>query len=45
MERALRNDVYLNNPTNAAYWHHHLGLMYSKLGDWGRAADYPYCTR
>jgi tetratricopeptide (TPR) repeat protein len=34
LERALRSSVYVKNPTTAGYWHHQLGLMYSKLGDW-----------
>jgi tetratricopeptide (TPR) repeat protein len=37
LERAFRSGAYLKNPTNAASWHHHLGLMYGKLGDWKRA--------
>jgi tetratricopeptide (TPR) repeat protein len=34
MERALRSSVYLKDSTAAAYWHHQLGVMYCKLGDW-----------
>src|SRR5271157_4392534 len=37
LERALRSGAYLKDPANAAYWHHQLGLMYGKLGDWKRA--------
>ena len=40
LERAFRSSAQLKNPTNAAYWHHQLGLMYCKLGDWKRAVDH-----
>jgi tetratricopeptide (TPR) repeat protein len=40
LERAFRNSAFLKNPTTAAIWHHHLGLMYGKLDDWKRAVGH-----